>query len=158
MNTFDKKIPNMYIKYAFSAFFISVVCFSCATDEGNEKLANASEKVGKSTANAVKGIKKGIEKVTQINIEVSETLKNKGISTGKVKLDSKGGRHNLLNVYMIFEKNINRTISLKVYNSDGLELGRSKTLVKGNAGDAIFVDFLFDTRTNIDRDNKVIME
>ncbi len=148
----------MYLKHIISVLGFCVICFSCATEEGNEKLANASEKVGKSTANAVKGIKKGIEKVAQINIEVSESLKNRGVSTGKVKLDSKGGRHNLLNIYMIFDKNINRNISLKVYDSDGVELGRAKTLVKGIEGEAQFVDFIFDKRTNIDRDNKVVME
>jgi hypothetical protein len=145
-------------KYILSLFLISIIFQSCSTDDGNEKLANASEKVGKSTANAVKGIKKGIEKVAQINIEVSDALKNRGISTGKVKLDSKGGRHNMLNIYLIFEKNFNRNISLKVYNSDGVELGRTKAMVQGEAGDAQFVDFIFDKRTNIDRDHKVIME
>ena len=148
----------MSIKSIIIVVGFSFALCSCSTEDGNEKLANASEKVGKSTANAVKGIKKGIEKVAQINIQVSESLKDRGISTGKVKLDSKGGRHNLLNVYMIFDKNVNRTINLKVYDSDGVELGRTKTLVKGNAGDAIFVDFIFDKRTNIDRDNKVVME
>jgi hypothetical protein len=148
----------MKFKYIIAVLIFPILNFSCSTDDGNEKLSNVSEKVGKSTANAVKGIKKGIEKVAQINIEVSESLKNRGVSTGKVKLDSKGGRHNMLNIYMIFEKDINRNISLKVFNSDGLELGRTKTLVKGEAGEAQFVDFIFDKRTNIDRDNKVIME
>jgi hypothetical protein len=148
----------MKSRYIFSVLIFSVLIIACSTDDGNEKLANASEKVGKSTANAVKGIKKGIEKVAQINIEVSESLKNRGVSTGKVKLDSKGGRHNMLNIYMIFDKNFNRNISLKVLDSDGVELGRTKTLVKGEAGEAQFVDFIFDKRTNIDRDNKVIME
>jgi hypothetical protein len=45
-----------------------------------------------------------------------------------------------------------------VYNSDGVELGRTKAMVQGEAGDAQFVDFIFDKRTNIDRDHKVIME
>jgi hypothetical protein len=148
----------MKSRYIFSVLVFSILIIACSTDNGNEKLANASEKVGKSTANAVKGIKKGIEKVAQINIEVSESLKNRGVSTGKVKLDSKGGRHNMLNIYMIFDKNFNRNISLKVLDSDGVELGRTKTLVKGEAGEAQFVDFIFDKRTNIDRDNKVIME
>jgi hypothetical protein len=148
----------MTFKSIIAITFLTILNFGCSTDDGNEKLANASEKVGKSTANAVKGIKKGIEKVAQINIEVSESLKNRGVSTGKVKLDSKGGRHNMLNIYLIFEKNFNRNISLKVLDSDGVELGRTKTLVKGEAGEAQFVDFIFDKRTNIDRDNKVIME
>ncbi|MCP9767519.1 hypothetical protein EGI22_06320 [Lacihabitans sp. LS3-19] len=131
---------------------------SCGSDEGNEKLGQASEKVGKSAATVVKSVKEGIEKVAKIKIDVSESLKAKGISTGKVTLNSKNGRHNLLNVYMIFDKNINRNITLKVYDNEGLEIGRSKTLVKGEAGDAKYFDFLFDGRTNIDRDHKIVME
>jgi hypothetical protein len=148
----------MSIKNIFNALFFTFLLQSCSTDNGNEKLAEASEKVGKSTANAVKGIKKGIEKVAAISVSVSDGLQAKGVSIGKVKLDSKGGRHNMLNIYMIFEKNINRNINLKVYNSDGVELGRTKAFVKGEAGEAQFVDFIFDKRTNIDRDNKVVME
>jgi hypothetical protein len=131
---------------------------SCRTEEGNEKLGEASEKVGESTATIVKKVKSGIEKVSKINIDISENLKNKGISTGKVELGSKQGRHNMLSIYMIFEKKVNRNITLKVTDSQGLEIGRTKTLVNAAAGDAKYFDFVFDKRTNIDRDNKIIME
>lgn len=64
----------------------------------------------------------------------------------------------MLNVYLIFDKKISRNVTMKVMDAEGLELGRTKVLVKGEPGDAKFVDFVFDTRTNIDRDNKIIME
>jgi hypothetical protein len=53
---------------------------------------------------------------------------------------------------------MNRNVTMKVLDAEGLELGRTKVLVKGEPGDAKFVDFVFDTRTNIDRDNKIVME
>jgi hypothetical protein len=59
---------------------------------------------------------------------------------------------------MIFDKKMNRNVTMKVLDAEGLELGRTKVLVKGEPGDAKFVDFVFDTRTNIDRDNKIVME
>jgi hypothetical protein len=145
-------------KLLITLLFAQTALLSCQTDEGNEKLAEAGETVGKSAATIAKSVKSGIEKATKINIDISENLKNRGLSTGKVTLGSKGGRHNVLNVYMIFEKRINRNVTLKVLDADGLELGRTKVLVKGEAGDAKFVDFVFDTRTNIDRDNKIVME
>ena len=145
-------------KIIFSFLIAQVTLISCSTEDGNEKLGQASEKVGKSAATVVKSVKEGIEKVAKIKIDVSESLKAKGISTGKVTLNSKNGRHNLLNVYLIFDKNINRNITLKVYDSEGLEMGRAKALVKGIAGEAKYFDFLFFERTNIDRDNKIIME
>ena len=121
-------------KIIFSFLIAQVTLISCSTEDGNEKLGQASEKVGKSAATVVKSVKEGIEKVAKIKIDVSESLKAKGISTGKVTLNSKNGRHNLLNVYLIFDKNINRNITLKVYDSEGLEMGRAKALVKGIAG------------------------
>lgn len=132
---------------------------SCRTDSGNEKLANASKNVGQSAAKVVSGLKTGIEKVTKINIELSENLKNKGLSLGKTKLDSKnGGRHNMLNVYVIFDKKINKNVILKVYNNQNEEIGRTKSLISGEAGEAKYFDFIFDKRTNIDRDYKIVME
>ncbi|HLO43098.1 MAG TPA: hypothetical protein VK175_02120 [Leadbetterella sp.] len=145
-------------KLLITLLFAQTALLSCQTDEGNEKLAEAGETVGKSAATIAKSVKSGIEKATKININISENLKTRGLSTGKVTLGSKGGRHNVLNVYMIFEKRINRNLTMKVLDADGLELGRTKVLVKGEAGDAKFVDFVFDTRTNIDRDNKIVME
>lgn len=131
----------------------------CRTDSGNEKLSGATEKVGKSAATAVKGIKAGIEKATKINIELSEALKGRGLSLGKTKLDSKnGGRHNSLNVYMIFDKKINKSVLVRVLNNQNEEIGRSKSLITGDAGEAKYVDFTFDKRTNIDRDYKILME
>jgi hypothetical protein len=141
--------------------YISLVAINmaCRTDSGNEKLANASKNVGTSAAKVVSGLKSGIEKVSKINIELNENLKARGLSVGKTKLDSKnGGRHNLLNVYLIFDKNIHKTVIMKVYNNQNEEVGRSKLLLMGSAGEAKYVDFIFDKRTNIDRDYKVVVE
>ena len=145
-------------KLLLTFVFAQIVLFSCQTEEGNEKLADAGQTVGKSAATIAKSVKSGIEQATKIKIDLSENLKNRGLSTGKITLGSKGGRHNVLNVYMIFDKRINRSVTMKVMDAEGLELGRTKVLVKGEPGDAKFIDFVFDTRTNIDRDNKIVME
>lgn len=138
---------------------IYALTLSCRTDSGNEKLANASKNVGQSAAKVVSGLKSGIEKVAKINIELSENLKTRGLSLGKTKLDSKnGGRHNMLNVYVIFDKKINKNVTVKVYNNQNEEIGRTKSMISGDAGDAKYFDFIFDKRTNIDRDFKIVME
>jgi hypothetical protein len=145
-------------KLLITLLFAQTTLLSCQTDAGNEKLADAGETVGKSAATIAKSVKSGIEKATKIKIDISENLKTRGLSTGKITLGNKGGRHNVLNVYMIFDKKMNRNVTMKVLDAEGLELGRTKVLVKGEPGDAKFVDFVFDTRTNIDRDNKIVME
>jgi hypothetical protein len=142
--------------FCLSVFIGSI---SCRTDSGNEKLANASKNVGQSAAKVVSGLKTGIEKVAKINIELSENLKTRGLSLGKTKLDSKnGGRHNMLNVYVIFDKKINKNVIVKVFNNQNEEIGRTKSLISGDAGEAKYFDFIFDKRTNIDRDFKIVME
>ncbi len=145
-------------KILITLIFAQTVLFSCQTEEGNEKLADAGQTVGKSAATIAKSVKSGIEQATKIKIDLSENLKTRGLSTGKITLGSKGGRHNVLNVYMIFDKKINRNVTMRVIDAGGLELGRTRVLVKGEAGEAKFIDFVFDTRTNIDRDNKIVME
>ena len=60
------------MKHIIALIIVGIGLASCRTDSGNEKLAGATEKVGKSAATAIKGIKAGIEKVTKINIQVSE--------------------------------------------------------------------------------------
>jgi hypothetical protein len=150
-------MKNTYFKTIFFAF--SLFTTSCRTESGNERLAGASEKIGESASKAVKGLKAGIEKATKINLEVAELLKNKGISAGKVTLGSKnGGRHNMLSVYMIFDKKVNKNVTLKVINNQNDEIGRTKMLLSGTEGEAKYIDFIFDKHTNIDRDFKIVME
>jgi hypothetical protein len=147
------------MKKLILSLFLANLFIACRTESGNERLQGATEKVGESAAKAVKGIKAGIEKATKINIELSENLKNRGLSLGKTKLDSKnGGRHNVLNIYLIFDKKLNRNVLLKVLNNQNEEIGRTKSLISGDAGDAKYLDFIFDKRTNIDRDFKILME
>jgi hypothetical protein len=147
------------IKINTIALLVTLGVLSCRTESGNERLEGASEKVGTSAAKVVSGLKSGIEKVAKINIELSEALKTKGLSLGKSKLESKnGGRHNMLNVYLIFDKKMNRNITMKAFNKQNEEIGRTKLLVTGEAGEAKYVDFIFDKRTNIDRDYKIVLE
>ena len=64
----------------------------------------------------------------------------------------------MLNVYVIFDKKINKNVIVKVYNNQNEEIGRTKNLISGDAGEAKYFDFIFDKRTNIDRDFKIVME
>jgi hypothetical protein len=147
------------MKKLILSLFLANLFIACRTESGNERLQGATEKVGESASKAVKGLKAGIEKATKVNIELSENLKTRGLSLGKTKLDSKnGGRHNMLNIYVIFDKKINRNVLMKVFNNQNEEVGRTKTLISGEEGEAKYIDFIFDKRTNIDRDFKIVME
>lgn len=101
----------------------------------------------------------GVEQAFNINIELSDHLKQKGIKLGKVILANDSlGTDNMLNVYIIFDKDFKEPITLKAFDNRGLEMGRSKQEITATKDEARFYDFHFDKRTNIDTDSKIVME
>jgi hypothetical protein len=137
-----------------SAIVLSIMLSSC------DRLSNSTEKIGETAGDMVKGIETGVKKARAINLTYTESLTNKGISNGKVTLknDKEGGTDNLLSVYLIFSKRFKGKILAKVYDNQGLEMGRSTIKVDAQDGDAGFYDFRFDKRTNIDRDGRIVLE
>ena len=136
-----------------SAVALSVISSSC------DRLSNTTEKIGETAGSMVKGIETGVKKARAINLNYTESLTKKGISNGKVTLkNDKEGTDNLLSVYLIFSKKFRGKIIAKVYDNQGLEMGRSSIKVEAQDGDAGFYDFHFDKRTNIDRDGRIVLE
>jgi hypothetical protein len=66
--------------------------------------------------------------------------------------------NNLLTLYLIFEKDLKTTLTAKVFDKNGLEEGRAKIEISGNAGEASYYDFSFDKRTYIEVKSKIILE
>lgn len=65
---------------------------------------------------------------------------------------------NILSVYMIFDNDIHQKITAKVFNEAGQEYGRARLDIKGDKGDANYLDFAFDKRTNIDGKGTILFE
>ncbi len=61
-------------------------------------------------------------------------------------------------MYLIFDNNFNKKVTLKVFDEDGQEYGRITQLINGEKNEAKYVDFVFDKRTNIDGKGKVSFE
>lgn len=136
-----------------SAAALPLILFSC------DRLSNTTEKIGETAGGMVKGIETGVKKARAINLNYTESLTGKGISNGKVTLkNDREGTDNLLSVYLIFSKKFKGKIIAKVYDNQGLEMGRSSIKVEVQDGDAGFYDFHFDKRTNIDRDGRIVLE
>lgn len=136
-----------------STVALSLMLSSC------DKLSNSTEKIGETAGGMVKGIESGVKKARAINLSYTESLTEKGISNGKVTLkNDKEGTDNLLSVYLIFSKRFKGKILAKVYDNQGLEMGRSTIKVDAQDGDADYYDFHFDKRTNIDRDGRIVLE
>lgn len=140
---------------------LSFTFFSCnqAKQKAKETVHKAGEVVSKAGSEFVDGVSKGIEKTFQNQIVISEQLKKQGIKTGKILINgSDSTTDNILTPYLIFDDNFDQSITIKVISAEGQEYGRVTQQVTGKKGEAKYVDFTFDKRTNIDSKGKLIFE
>ena len=129
--------------------------------EGTKKTINAGgEVVGKTATEFIEGVTEGVDRTLQCELSISESLKADGLETGKftIQSDTVGGQNNLLTLYIIFNRDFNKSILVKAFDKAGLEVGRVKLPVDGKAGDAKYYDFLFDKRTYIEVKSKLTIE
>jgi len=136
---------------------MAIVLSSC--NGCNNKVNEISNKAGETTGNIVKNVTTGVKQAFDVKAQLSATLIDKGISTGKIQLSSDGGgTDNVLSIYLIFSKDFDGKITAKVFDAAGLEMGRKTVTVNRKNNEAAFIDFVFDKRTNIDHDSKLIVE
>lgn len=105
------------------------------------------------------GVYKGVKKTFQNDIELSDNLKNDGLSLGEISINSTDTTtDNILTAYLIFNDDFEQNVTVKVRNSEGKEFGRVSRKIKGKAGQTQYVDFIFDKRVHIGMKGKIIME
>lgn len=143
-------------------YFISfsvVILTSCSSSSVKEKIEQVGDAAGQTAGKLAKGIESGINKTFDVQVELPDGLKQKGIELGKAIVSSDTeGKDNLLSVYFIFSENYNGSITAKAFDNKSQEMGRTTTPVQGKKGEANYFDFHFDKRTNIDSDSKLIIE
>ena len=148
------------MKHIASIFFLSVltVLFSCNSSV-KEKINTVGDAAGETAGEFFKGVGKGIDNAMEIKIVSPAYISQRGLEFSKTTIASTSeGTDNLLNVYVIFKKDFKGKLSSKVFDASGHETGRASADVEGKAGDAKYVDFEFDKRTNIDSDYKIVIE
>ena len=92
-------------------------------------------------------------------ISLSESLTDKGLSTGKFTIENAdGGRNNQLTIYLIFDRDFKSSVTAKAFDKNGLEIGRTKIEVEGKADEAGYFDFIFDKRSYIEVKSKISLE
>jgi hypothetical protein len=149
---------NLVRLIILSFCLIAAGCGSCRSTV-KEKINSASQNAGATAAEVVKGVKRGIENSFEILIDKSKDPRLATLSLGKTTLtNGEGGSDNRLSVYVIFNAYFKGEIQVKVFDKNGLEMGRNTQTVTGKANDAKYIDFVFDQRTNIDSDSKLMME
>jgi hypothetical protein len=139
--------------------FLFIACMlsltGCSRCSPREKVNQGGELIGNTIGEFSEGVSSGVDKSFEINLTLSDALKSRGLTTGKVRT---GETDNILVVYFIYSKDFSDTLTFKAFDNKNSEMGRVKVGVNGKQGDAGYVDVVFDQRTNLDNDSKVTVE
>jgi len=116
--------------------------------------------VGKSATEFVEGVSEGVERALECEIQLSEALQAKEISTGtfKIKNGPEGGKDNVLVLYMVFNEPIEQKLKATVFTKKGLESGRTTTSIKADKGETQYITFSFDERMSIEAKSQIVIE
>ena len=149
------------MKHIILILSILMLLASCGKvkEKAKETINKSGETVGKTATEFFEGVAEGIDKTLQCELSLSQSLIDKGLKTGKFAIDNAdGGRNNQLTVYLIFDKDFKSPVTAKVFDKNGLEVGRAKIDVEGKANEAGYFDFIFDKRTYIEVKSKIVLE
>ncbi|WP_179348997.1 hypothetical protein [Winogradskyella pacifica] len=135
--------------------------FSCnrIANKTKEGLNKGGEIVGESATEFFDGVSEGVDKTLECKIILSDSLLKKGLKTGVYTIDTQNhSNNNKLTLYFIFKTALNAEVIAKAYNKSGLEIGRAKTTIQGQKGDAGYFEFLFDQQTDIGYRNTITID
>ena len=85
---------------------------------------------------------------------ISDPLKNKGVEMGKIL----NTNPNTLEIYLIFNKDFNGDILVKIKDMNNQEIGRSKLNLNKKEGEAGYIQFNFSELTTIETQSKIYIE
>jgi len=149
------------IKSILIILSLSVILFSCDNiiDKTKKTVNKSGKLVGKTATEFVDGVSDGIDETLDCEVIISEELINEGVKTGaySIATDSNGNK-NILKIYLIFKKELNRALLVTALNKDSLEMGRSLPLIQASAGDARYFTIPFDKETQIDSKSIIRLE
>jgi hypothetical protein len=149
------------MKQIISILTVLMLLVSCSRvkEKAKETINKGGETVGKTATEFFEGVSEGVDKTLQCELSLSQPLIDKGLKTGKFAIDNTdGGRNNQLTIYLIFDKDLESTVTAKVFDKKGLKLGRTKIDIAGKANESGYFDFTFDKRTYIEVKSKIVLE
>lgn len=140
-----------------TVLLVSLVACDTTKDKAKTAVNKTGEALGTGVTEFAKGLNEGLNNANEIHVELSDTLKKYGITMGKFKVEDSSA-NNSLSIYLIFEQDVKRTVTVKLFDRNGVEYGRVKQLITAKKDDARFVDFVFDKRSVIERKSKFVLE
>lgn len=132
---------------------------ACSTSTVKDKINKAGNVAGEAAGEFLEGASKGVVSAFDVEVSLSDALKNKGLELGKTEVSSGDeGHDNLLIAYVIFNKPFKGTLRAKAFDDKAGEIGRASVETDAKQDDAIYLEFYFDKHTNIDSKNKLTIE
>ncbi len=147
------------MKYFITLLALLTLSCNWAKQKTKETINKSGEVAAKTGSEFIDGVSKGVEKTFANKVKVSDALSKDGLHVGKVLIESgDSATDNKLVAYMIYDSDFDKKVTIKLFTESGDEYGRLVQQIKGNKGEAGYVDFVFDKRTNIDSRGKITIE
>lgn len=128
-------------------------------EKAGQTIDSGAQAVGKTATDIVNNIDKGITDGAAVEIRLSDDLKKVGMSVGKYYAqDDTMGNHNILSIYIITEKDLDRELHAKLFDKKGLEMGRTTVKISQKKGQATYYDFVFDVKADIENQSKLTID
>lgn len=141
-----------------TVFIVFLSACNWAKEKTKESIHKTGEIVAKTGSEFADGIKEGVNESFSNIIKLSDSLGRSGIKLGKVLITGTDSTSdNIVTAYIIFEKGYEGKLIAKAFDENGVEFGRASVMVTAEPDDAKYYDFQFDHRTNIDRNDKVVI-
>ncbi|SFT52936.1 hypothetical protein SAMN05216474_1107 [Lishizhenia tianjinensis] len=93
------------------------------------------------------------------NVNLCKDLTSKGMMVKDVKVSSHGkGTDNKLSILFDVNEDFSQEILAIVSNSNSIEKGRTKTRTEITTKETHYIDFIFDTSINLDRNDFIVLK
>ena len=142
-----------------SALVMAIVACERVKDTASGAVNSGAQAVGRTASDVVNNIDKGISESAKIDIRLSEDLNKNGLTFGKYYFrNGAEGNENVLSLYLISDQDIDRELYAKLFDKNGVEMGRAKLKIQQGKGDAAYYDFVFDPKIFFEYQSKLIIE
>jgi hypothetical protein len=126
---------------------ISLVAVAGCGKHDESMAKRAGNSVGEAVTDFASGVGKGVDKQMAVNVELSKSLGDNGLSktiakSAGIDLSKPNGKGGIL-VYLIAAKPFKSKLIARALTKEGQEIGRSTVDVEFAADDAKYVNFVF---------------
>lgn len=159
-----KKKSFKYLIFISLVAFISIGCFTLyetaakTYNKIDDLFVKGASKTGEITGKTVTAFGKsaydGVETVLKNKTEIQSSLKQNGIEVGKILNE----QNNMLQVYIIFNKDYKGNVTVRVKDINNEEIGRSTVYIEGKSGQADYKSFVFNQLTDIPEQSTIFIE